>query len=86
MDAEGAWNVAERIRTSVECRDITIRDRTVRTTISMGIAAIANGTSVTDPSALLRKADAVLYAAKRAGRNQTASADPGTGKGNSRAG
>jgi diguanylate cyclase (GGDEF)-like protein len=86
MDAEGAWNVAERIRTSVECRDITIRDRTLRTTISMGIAAIANGTSVTDPSALLRKADAVLYAAKRAGRNQTASADPGTGKGNSRAG
>lgn len=59
---------ASKIRQLVEGQAFGTRERAVRVTVSIGVAELA-GTD-RDPVALLARADAHLYAAKCAGRNQ----------------
>ncbi len=63
---EGAMIVAERIRMSVDGGAFS-----VPITVSIGVAGESAGGR--DAQALIRAADAALYAAKRAGRNRVAS-------------
>jgi diguanylate cyclase (GGDEF)-like protein len=63
-DAEGAWQVAERIRQSLE----TSHQFRSRLTVSAGIAATLGGDCEAD--SLIESADRALYLAKREGRNR----------------
>ncbi len=65
-----AQDVAERLREEVAETPFKLADgRSIDLTTSIGVATLADAEG-TDPSALLRKADQALYAAKEAGRNQ----------------
>jgi len=68
-DLEGAYAIAERIRTAVEDLRIPRVDQrgTLRITASVGVAASAEG----DKDGLIGEADAALYQAKREGKNRT---------------
>ena len=68
-DRGGATVLAERIRVAVESRNIWHPGATRgRLTVSIGVATTI-ATEDVEPSALVRDADAVLYQAKRDGRN-----------------
>jgi diguanylate cyclase (GGDEF)-like protein len=77
-DLEGAYAIAERVRTAVE--ELTIRrlDRqgVLRITASLGVAAATDG----DKQSLITAADAALYEAKRQGKNRTVRASAQTAK------
>jgi diguanylate cyclase len=66
-----ARQVAERIRRVIECRDWNAVMPGLTVTLSMGLAACRPGEAGRD---LYDRADAHLYVAKRAGRNQLAAA------------
>jgi diguanylate cyclase (GGDEF)-like protein len=68
-DLEGAYAIAERIRTSVEALRIPRKDRngTLRITASLGVASSTDG----HKDGLIAEADAALYEAKRRGKNCT---------------
>lgn len=66
-NAHTATELAERLRRALESQPITLRDRSVSLTASFGIAQLH---PVDDVQALLKRADAALYRAKRAGRNR----------------
>lgn len=68
-ELEGAYAIAERIRTAVESLRVPrVDDRGVlRITASLGVAASSEG----DKDALIAEADAALYQAKRQGKNRT---------------
>lgn len=65
---QDALALGERIRATVECTPLLVDGQTLQLTTSIGatVAALDEG----DFAAVLRRADAALYAAKRAGRNQ----------------
>ncbi|HST28700.1 MAG TPA: GGDEF domain-containing protein [Rudaea sp.] len=65
-DTEDALASAERLRRAVEELDFAAAGRPVPLRISIGVATLRDGD---DFAALLRRADAAMYAAKRAGRN-----------------
>jgi diguanylate cyclase (GGDEF)-like protein len=69
-----ARTVAERVRVAVGEVPITVGDRALAVTVSIGLAALGQEQ---DFSALLERADHALYAAKQSGRNrvQTAQAE-----------
>jgi diguanylate cyclase (GGDEF)-like protein len=71
-DLDGAYAIAERIRTGVEA--LKLRPRagggTLRLTASLGVAATTDG----DKDELIAEADAALYQAKREGKNRTVKA------------
>ena len=69
--AEGALEVAERIRSQVEQLAIDTPNGPLNFTISLGIAQNNNDKSVEE---ILKRADDALYQAKEAGRNQAQSA------------
>lgn len=73
-DLEGAYAIAERVRTAVEALRVPVlgEDEILRVTASLGVAATADG----DKSALIAEADAALYRAKRGGKNRTVRAMP----------
>jgi diguanylate cyclase (GGDEF)-like protein len=77
--APDACTIAERLRGFIASLPIAIDDRpdapTLTITISIGVTALARGDSfeLTD---LLAAADSAMYAAKQAGRNQVAFAEP----------
>lgn len=60
--------LGERIRAAVENMPLAIDGHALAMTVSVGVAGAAPGES--DVAALLQRADAALYAAKRAGRNR----------------
>lgn len=60
----GAAQVAERLRSGIECRKIA----GVKVTASFGVAQFESG--LADPPAFVEKADAALYRAKESGRNR----------------
>jgi diguanylate cyclase (GGDEF)-like protein len=60
--------LAERLRGAVEAATFTAGGRTLKVTLSLGVAAVHPG--VTTPEELIAAADAALYAAKTAGRNR----------------
>ncbi|HYE34226.1 GGDEF domain-containing protein [Methylocaldum sp.] len=66
---DGAVNLAERIRSTVETLSCGIGDMTLRVTLSLGVATLIPAETHLD---LLRRADQVMYTAKRGGRNQVA--------------
>lgn len=66
-DKEGARLAAERIRYSVEHRDIKVYDENLRVTISIGISVFPDtGSSKED---IIENADSALYQAKQKGKN-----------------
>ncbi len=67
--AQPARVVAERIRQTIADHDIETGTGPIRVTISLGIAEL--GPAEDTLSALIHRADQAMYAAKRAGRNQT---------------
>ncbi|MGN6740240.1 GGDEF domain-containing protein [Dyella sp.] len=68
VDADGVLALGERIRSTVEREVLQIDGETLRLTVSIGTAVAGPGQW--DMPLLRRQADAALYAAKRAGRNQ----------------
>jgi diguanylate cyclase (GGDEF)-like protein len=70
---EAAWHVAERLRARVATTPLAHGDHTIGITVSIG-AAMARDTDATLEQ-ILARADARLYAAKRAGRNRVLFAD-----------
>lgn len=70
MDERGGQRTAERLRTAIEKSAIETDTGLVSVTVSAGVAALAPPESA-DLSALIKRADRALYAAKQAGRNQT---------------
>ena len=70
-DLDGAYTVAEAIRTAVERLEVELPDGgTLHVTVSIGVSATDGG--VTDPASLIEAADVALYQAKRSGKNRTA--------------
>jgi diguanylate cyclase (GGDEF)-like protein len=69
---EGATEVAERIRQSVEKHPFRFEDKPFSLTVSLGVAFTAGDASLT-AAGLVRQADDKLYLAKRAGRNRVVS-------------
>lgn len=69
VDADEACRAAESLRHRIAMTDIDTGAATLRLSCSFGVATGAPGDDI---DALLRKADAALYAAKRAGRNRVA--------------
>jgi len=69
---EGATEVAERIRESVEKHPFRFEEKPFSLTISLGVAFTPGDSSLT-AAGLLRQADDKLYQAKRAGRNRVVS-------------
>jgi diguanylate cyclase (GGDEF)-like protein len=69
-DADGAFVVAEKVREAVASHRFQDRagERTVKLTVSIGLAAFPEGAS--DIDELLRQADDALYQAKRHGRDR----------------
>jgi diguanylate cyclase (GGDEF)-like protein len=77
-DLEGAYNLAERVRTGIEALELPLLDGigALRITASFGAATLPG--SADDTRSLFAAADEALYRAKRAGKNRTERADPST--------
>jgi len=71
IDKKHAYNVAEKLRISIENKKITLRRQETNITVSIGIATFPVDTS--DESELIHKADLAMYEAKQKGRNQVCS-------------
>lgn len=69
---EGAVDVAERIRASVEKHPFRFEDKPFTLTVSLGVA-FTTGDATLTAAGLVRQADDKLYQAKRAGRNRVVS-------------
>jgi diguanylate cyclase (GGDEF)-like protein len=70
---EFASRIAERLRIGFEAAGVTVGKHAVGATVSIGAATSYE--PVTDIDALIIRADAALYSAKRAGRNRLHTAD-----------
>jgi diguanylate cyclase (GGDEF)-like protein len=68
MNGEKAVEIAEECRRQIEDSPIPFEDKTIRVTISIGIAAFPSDEEQT-LTALISSADAALYKAKSSGRN-----------------
>jgi diguanylate cyclase (GGDEF)-like protein len=73
-DLDGAFDLAERVREGIEALEFPLLDeaggrKVIRITASLGAAALGDG--IEDMRELVAAADAALYRAKRAGKNQT---------------
>ncbi|MGH9452142.1 MAG: GGDEF domain-containing response regulator [Terriglobia bacterium] len=69
-DAAGGHQQAERLRLGVGSQPFETTGGAIRITLSLGVAAMSEG-SPPDYQTLLRLADAALYRAKEAGRDRT---------------
>lgn len=70
IDQTAACAVVERCRRTVERQGIEYDGRSIRVTVSVGVAAF--GEDGSDPGTLIENADAALYQAKKSGRNRVA--------------
>jgi diguanylate cyclase (GGDEF)-like protein len=68
-DADGALEVAERVRSRIAERPVESGAESIPVTVSIGIALAGVGESLT-VSALIQRADKLLYRAKSRGRNR----------------
>lgn len=64
----GAAGVAARIRQSIEATPLSIREKTARITVSIGVSSYPEHGN--DFETIMKKADQALYASKRKGKNQ----------------
>ena len=71
LEMARAIRVAERARSAVEAAPILLLDRSIRVTLSLGVAERRPGEK---RDALIGRADEAMYAAKRAGRNRVEAA------------
>lgn len=70
---EGAWEVAERLRQSIESQPVTTKDgNSIQLTASIGLATLPAGMEI-NLDTLLTQADEALYRAKHSGRNRVCS-------------
>jgi two-component system, cell cycle response regulator len=69
--SEEAVQTAERVRQRVEQHGFKVQDKTLKVTISIGVATYPGG-HADSASTLIREADQALYRAKDAGRNRVA--------------
>lgn len=65
-----AYVVAERLRAMVEGAAIELEGQIIHLTVSIGVAGVAALAQGENAENLLKQADAALYQAKNAGRNQ----------------
>ena len=65
---EGATQVAEKIRQTIEKIEFLYKEETVRVTVSIGVSCIKEGDK--SPKDLFERADMAVYKAKENGRNQ----------------
>jgi diguanylate cyclase len=70
---ECALQLAERFREMIQSMESILNDQTVRVTISLGVAQLAEG--MASERDLFSRADVALYEAKRTGRNRVVSLD-----------
>jgi diguanylate cyclase (GGDEF)-like protein len=68
-DLPGALELAERVRSGVAAAPIVVAGAPIPVTVSLGCAVLTRGET---PEALVARADASLYLAKRAGRDRVA--------------
>ena len=68
-DAPGAVVLAERFRELVETSSFEFEGKTLRVTVSVGVATLA-GQNIPDYEAMIKQADTLLYQSKNAGRNK----------------
>jgi diguanylate cyclase (GGDEF)-like protein len=68
---EGALQLGERLRESVESAFLNWEGRNLRVTISIGVAVFGQVVGAEQAPAVVKAADSQLYAAKCAGRNRT---------------
>jgi diguanylate cyclase (GGDEF)-like protein len=73
-DAEGAKNLAERIRKAVEMNEVHVGTYHDKVTVSLGVAC--RSFEADSIGGLLKAADEAVYVAKRMGRNRVALAPP----------
>ncbi|MBO0662644.1 PleD family two-component system response regulator [Jiella sp. MQZ9-1] len=73
-DLQTAGQIAERIRQTIEALPFAIAGELLAVTVSAGVAAAGAGTEE-HRETMLKRADAALYAAKRAGRNRVGTAE-----------
>ncbi|MGE6995483.1 diguanylate cyclase [Pseudomonas sp. NPDC047961] len=67
-DSEGAVTFAERLRQSIEAHEVVHEGRSIRFTVSLGIADLSEPTN--GYAQLIERADIALYSSKASGRNQ----------------
>jgi diguanylate cyclase (GGDEF)-like protein len=67
-DSEGAMTFAERLRQSIEAHEVVHEGRSIRFTVSLGIADLSEPTN--GYAQLIERADNALYSSKASGRNQ----------------
>jgi len=65
---------ADRMRRAIEQMEIPWEGKTLRITVSIGVAAIEGQQTRAEPAVLIAAADGALYEAKRGGRNRVVSA------------
>lgn len=70
---EQALLVAERVREMIQSMESVYEEQTVRVTISLGVARLAEG--MTSEKELFNRGDEALYEAKRTGRNRVVTID-----------
>ncbi len=75
VDLATAEHIVNRIRSRLSDEPVQIADQLVVITASAGVVASRRGDDSSDLTALIAKADAALYEAKRLGRNRTVFAD-----------
>jgi diguanylate cyclase (GGDEF)-like protein len=66
-----AWRIAENLRTAVAAAEVVLPGKTLRVSISIGIAAFDHAEP---PTQAIDRADSALYKAKQNGRNRVESA------------
>lgn len=73
-DMEGAFKIAERIRTSIADSLLDVDGQQIRYTVSIGVSTVNQ--HVTGIDMLLKIADEALYASKHDGRNRVTAINP----------
>jgi len=73
--AQGARELAERIRRTIERKPLEVRGMRINTSVSLGVASFPEHGE--DLRSILNKADQAMYLSKKTGRNRVTVFDPG---------